>query len=494
MILKDLIADLQTRAVDGDLNIDVSGITYDSRQVKPGDVFVAIPGFKTDGAKFALEAVKAGAVAIVSESPTENIKCPQIVVPGARQALAVLSNRFYDFPSRKLKVIGVTGTNGKTTICYLLEHILKSAGISVGLIGTVETKIDGQRADSKMTTPESSDLNKLFASMVKLGVTHVVMEVSSHSLALDRVLGIEFDVAVFTNLTHDHLDFHRTMDEYFKAKFKLFSTLGKGSKTGALAVVNKDDPYSKPILDMLKMRSLTFGLNGKADLVAKDIKYDLESMTFSIESEKEKLEVETKLPGRPNVYNILASMLSAMALGLDIGDVLGAVASFGGAPGRYERVEAGQAYPVIVDFAHSPDSLQKLIETYRPLVKGKVILVFGCPGDRDREKRPMMGGIAARLADRVIITTDDPHSEDPARIVDEIEIGIERSVGGNSRIAPHEKIVDRREAIKKALSLAQKDDIVLVAGRGHEKFQDFNGRRVEIDDREAVKELLHYGT
>ena len=500
MLLKDVIQYLQISGTTGDLNIEVLGVAYDSRQVKPGDVFVAVPGFKVDGAKFAAAAVQNGAVAVICQNPVAEAKVPQIVVPNARAALAMLSNRFYDFPSRKLKVIGVTGTNGKTTICYLLDHILRASGYKVGMITTVEVKVDGKSTESKMTTPESVDLQRLFADMLNDGVTHVVMEVSSHSLALDRVLGVEFDVAVFTNLTHDHLDFHKTMDEYFAAKLKLFQAILNGSKKDAVVVTNIDDGYGKKIMDIAKHRALSYSTKTKADLSAKDEKFSLTGTSFSIASGTDTLKASSKLIGAANVYNILASMLCAFSMDVDIDDCLKAIESFPGAPGRFESIHAGQQFPVIVDFAHSPDSLEKLIQTYRPLIKGKIILVFGCPGDRDKEKRPIMGELAVKLADHVIISTDDPHSESPEAIVNEIEAGIK----GRGKEPPlclplakgerdekrYEKIIDRRAAIKRALELAKKDDIVLIAGRGHEKYQDFNGKKVEIDDREIVKELL----
>jgi UDP-N-acetylmuramoyl-L-alanyl-D-glutamate--2,6-diaminopimelate ligase len=483
MLLEELIKGLDIVEVRGSTDVDILGISYDSRTVKPGDVFVAIPGFKVDALKFAAQAVKSGAAALISQAPVKDVVIPQIIVPSARTALAKVSCAFYDNPSRKLKVIGVTGTNGKTTICYLLEHILRSADHKVGLIGTVEMKIDGEAQDSKMTTPESLDLQKLFDRMLKSGITHVVMEVSSHSLALDRVAGTEFDVAVFTNLTHDHLDFHGTMDGYLKSKLKLFHSLGSGVKKEAIAVVNADDPYSKQIMGASRGKALTYGMNSKADLKAKNARYDINGMSFEVYQDDAVLRTTSKMIGIPNVYNILASVLCALSFGENIGQALKAVSAFKGAPGRYERIECGQPFPVVVDFAHSPDSLQKLVETYRPLVKGKIILLFGCPGDRDREKRPIMGGIATKHADHVIISTDDPHSEDPEIIMAEIEKGV---VPGRK----YEKIADRNYAIQKALGIATKDDIVLLAGRGHEKFQDFGGKKVAIDDRDVVKEFF----
>jgi len=482
-----MLNNIDVMTVNGDLEVDVKGISYDSRSVSGGDLFVAIPGFKEDGAKFIPQAVKSGASAVITKSPAEGISVPQVVVDDPRAALALASCAFYGNPSRGMKVVGVTGTNGKTTVCYLLDHILRAAHRRTGLITTVETRQDGKSVDSKLTTPESLNLQKILRGMKEDGVTHVVMEVSSHSLALNRVLGTEFDVAVFTNLTHDHLDFHGTMDEYFKAKLKLFESLMSGAKKQSLAVVNRDDPRSKALLDLLKARALTYGINLNANLTAKNVSFGLHGTGFNIATEKGSIGVRSKLIGMPNVYNTLAALLSSMALGEDLGSSISSLESFNGAPGRYESVDCGQPFPVIVDFAHSPDSLRKLIEAYRPLVKGRVILVFGCPGDRDREKRPMMGEIAAKLADHVIISTDDPHSEEPGKIVDEIEKGVRLQALGPRG---YEKIVDRKQAIEKALSLAKADDIVLIAGRGHEKHQDFNGKRVEIDDRAVARDFL----
>jgi len=487
MRLSELIKETQVKAVNGSLDIEVKGIAYDSRKVVPGDIFVAIAGFKQDGTKFIPQAIKSGAVAIVGETPVEADSITQIIVPSCRIALAEISNTFYDHPSRKLKIVGVTGTNGKTSICYLLDHILRSCGRKVGLISTIETKFNGVVNDSLLTTPESLELQKLLAQMVENGITHVVMEVSSHSLALNRVRGTEFDIAVFTNLTHDHLDFHKTMDEYLKAKLKLFSSLGSGSKKTVFGIVNVDDKSSKPILSILKAKALTYSLEKDSNLTAKSIKFNISGMNFDVETGGEKVNIETKLLGNSNAYNILASILCSLSMGEEISSTIKAVNSFKGTPGRYENIVCKQGFNVIVDFAHSPDSLEKLLQIYKPLTKGKVILVFGAPGNRDREKRPIMGKIAAKYADYSIITTDDPHSEEPGKIIKEIEIGARGQGLGTRKV---EKIVDRKQAIEKALKSAKKNDVVLIAGRGHEKFQDFNDKKVQIDDREVVREFL----
>jgi UDP-N-acetylmuramoyl-L-alanyl-D-glutamate--2,6-diaminopimelate ligase len=490
MQLNELLKGVDVAAVYGSPDVDVTGISHDSRHIQPGDVFLAIPGFKVDASSFIPKAIASGAVAVVSRSPIKGLAVPQVIVSSPRAALAKISCNYYGNPSEKLKIIGITGTNGKTTICYLLEHILSAMGHKVGLIGTVETKIAGEAEDSSMTTPESIDLQRLLDKMVKKGVTHVVMEVSSHSLALDRVLGIEFDAAVFTNLTHDHLDFHDTMQEYMRTKLRLFQRLGIGSKKDAIAVINADDLSHRQFLAASRGRALTYGINSKADLMAKNINFDIRSMEMDVFKDEDSIHASSKIIGMPNAYNILASILSAMVFGGEVREVLNTIAGFTGAPGRYEIMECARSFPVIVDFAHSPDSLQKLLETYRPLVKGRIILVFGCPGDRDREKRPIMGEIAARLADHVIISTDDPHSEDPAVIIAEIEKGVNRAQSSEHRAQKIDKVEDRREAIERALGLASKDDIVLIAGRGHEKHQDLNGKKVSIDDRQAVRDFF----
>ncbi|MFH1684249.1 MAG: UDP-N-acetylmuramoyl-L-alanyl-D-glutamate--2,6-diaminopimelate ligase, partial [Candidatus Margulisiibacteriota bacterium] len=347
-----------------------------------------------------------------------------------------------------------------------------------GLIGTIT---------SSLTTPESLELQAMLAEMVKQGVTHVVMEVSSHALALDRVVGCDFDIAIFTNLTHDHLDFHKTREEYLNIKKKLFEML----KPDGIAIVNVDDPASRHFIDVIKGEVVTYGVSqakhelrstkhNEFDTKVSDVSIKEDEMTLRINS----LEIRTPLIGMPNVYNIVAAYQCALSLGISQKMIKQGIESLRGVPGRFERVDCGQPFLVVVDFAHSPDSLQKLIETYRPLTKGKIILVFGCPGDRDKDKRPIMGEIAAKSADFVIVTTDDPHSENPELIIEDILKGVA------SRESQVTSIIERKEAIQKALGLAKKGDIVLIAGRGHEQYQDFDGRKVAIDDREIVREVL----
>ncbi|MBU0671501.1 MAG: UDP-N-acetylmuramoyl-L-alanyl-D-glutamate--2,6-diaminopimelate ligase [Candidatus Margulisbacteria bacterium] len=468
--------------------MEFTGISYDSRKVKPGNVFVAIPGLKVDGTDFIAQAIERGATTIVAE---KEVEVPAGIdlqkVPSARRALAHLANKFYDYPSRKLKLIGITGTNGKTTTAYFIESILKAAGHQVGMIGTVGARINGKEIPTVLTTPESLELQALLAQMVEQGVTHVVMEVSSHALALERVAGCDFDIAIFTNLTHDHLDFHKTKEEYLNIKRKLFEML----KADGIAIVNVDDPASHHFISAVKGEVITFGVtqakhelrstkHNEFDTNVSDVFIKRGEMALRINS----VEIRTSLIGLPNVYNIVAAYQCGLALGVQPNIIKKGIESLKSVPGRFERIDCGQNYSVIVDFAHSPDALQKLIETYRPLTKGKIILVFGCPGDRDKDKRPLMGKLAVKLADFTIVTTDDPHSEKPEKIIEEILQPIKQH---GPKIA---SFVDRRKAINKALAMAEKGDTVLIAGRGHEKYQDFDGLKVAIDDKEAVQEIL----
>lgn len=434
-------------------------IVYDSKKVESGSVFVAIPGIKTDGYKYIDQAIKNGAKLVVAEKDFEAPDgIEKRIVPDSRKALAELSAEFYGHPSKKLTLIGITGTNGKTTTAYLIESILKTAGFNVKKLGTIDTP-------TGLTTPEAPELNKFFFDCLKEGVTHVVMEVSSHALAQERVYGLDFDIAIFTNLTHDHLDFHKTMDEYLAAKQKLFAEL----KNDGFAIINSDDPYSQKIIDVCNAEVMTYGV--------REIKHEMRYEKDQIPSE-----FKTPLSGEYNLYNILAAYHCGLALGLDKKIIKKGIESLKGVPGRLERIGN-----VIVDFAHTPDALEKLLKLVKTFTNGRVILVFGCPGDRDKEKRPIMGKIAAQLADYVILTTDDPHTERPEQIISEIRLGMSNDKLQMSNV---EAIVDRKKAIEKALSLVKKDDIVVIAGRGHEQYQDFNGKKVELDDRVVVRELL----
>jgi len=489
MQLKDLLLSFKECRIIGDGSVEVAGVTYDSRSAGPGSLFVAIPGFKTDGAQYAVQAIERGAKTVVLEKDVELAGgITKVIVPNARIALAELASAFYGHPSRDLKMIGITGTNGKTTTSFLIEAILRKAGHKVGVIGTVEARIEGRGLPVKLTTPESSELQELLSKMLKEGVTHVVMEVSSHSLELHRVHGCEFDVAIYTNLTHDHLDFHVNMQNYLKAKMKLFEKLGKGHKKDVTGIVNIDDPYGKKIMTYIDGNILTYGVINNANLRASNFESTLEQMKFDVEARDAEFKVSTNLIGVHNAYNIMAALLCGRAFDIPYEQMKKAVEEVKYIPGRFERVYAGQKFPVIVDFAHSPDSLMKLLETIRPLIKGKLILVFGCPGDRDRAKRPVMGEIAIKLADFTYISTDDPHSEPPEMIMHEIEEGIIRAGGNYGK--NYLKIEDRRTAIEQAIHMAGADDVVVLAGRGHERFQDYKGVKIAIDDREVAREII----
>jgi len=455
-------------------------IQYDSRKIKPGDTFVAIPGLKYDGADFIPQAIEAGAKMIVAEKEIEvppGIKFER--VPSARKALAYLANQFYDHPSKKLKVIGVTGTKGKTTVAFFIQSILNSAGFKAGFIGTI---------NSALTTPESSDLQAELARMVSEGFTHCVLEVSSHALDQDRVYGSRFAIAIFTNLTHDHLDYHKTMDEYLLAKRKLFEMLDEDS----VAIINVDDPANRALIAVIKGEVIPYGLK-QAQHELRSTKYnEFDTKVSSIDIREREMtmkinstEIRTPLIGMHNAYNLTAAFQCGLALGIQPAVIKKGIEAAKIIPGRQEEIDCGQPFRVVIDFAHTPDSLQKLLETYRPFAKGKLILVFGCPGDRDREKRPIMGEIAARLADYTIVTTDDPYGEKPEAIVEEI-------VAGQDTRDKYTIEIDRRRAIEKALQMANEGDIVLIAGRGHEKFQDFGGKQVPFDDREVVREILFH--
>ena len=489
MKLNDLILGIKSAKTIGGKSIDIKRISYDSRSIEPGDLFVAIPGLKDDGTKYASEAVSKGAVAVVLEKDIDiGSDATKIIVSNARAALAELSAAFFMYPARHLKMIGITGTNGKTTTLYLIESILRKAGNKVGVIGTVEARIDGKGIPIKLTTPESLELQELLSKMLKEGVTHVVMEVSSHSLELHRTSGQDFDVAIYTNLTHDHLDFHGNMQQYFKAKLKLFEKLGKGLKKDVTGIVNVDDPYGKRVMTYIDGNILSYGAINNANLNASNIETAINKMTFDLDSNEGRIKMSTSLIGPHNAYNIMAAMLCGKAFGFTYEQMKPAIEELKYIPGRFERINAGQKFPVIVDFAHSPDSLIKILETVRPLIKGKIILVFGCPGDRDRAKRPVMGDIAIKMADFTYITTDDPHSERPDFIIKEIEDGVIRA-GGVYQMN-YMRIEDRRTAIEQALNLAASDDIVVIAGRGHERFQDYNGVKIDIDDRDVVREVI----
>jgi UDP-N-acetylmuramoyl-L-alanyl-D-glutamate--2,6-diaminopimelate ligase len=477
MMLGELIRDMGVTAPGELAAREVTGLAYDSRKVAPGDLFVAIPGFKEDGARFSEQALARGAVAAVTEQGSG----PRTLLhPNPRLALALLADRFYDHPSGKVKLVGVTGTNGKTTTTYLIRSILQGAGEVTGLIGTIRYLIRDQEFPAPNTTPESLDLQRLLSGMIREGVTAAIMEVSSHGLALERVTGCEFKVGVFTNLTQDHLDFHLTMEEYLKAKLRLFEMLEEGS----VAVVNADDPASgKVIAAASKAKILTYGLSAGAGVRARALTLGPQGTQFVVTWSEGQVPVALKLPGKHNVYNALAAFSAGLALGCKNGTMAKGLEAVPGVSGRFELVEAGQPFAVVVDYAHTPDALERLLLAAREITKGKILCVFGCGGDRDRKKRPLMGGIATKLSDCTIITSDNPRTEDPQAIVHEIE----RGVNPESR---YETLVDRKQAIGRAIALAGDGDAVVIAGKGHEDYQILGTAKIHFDDREVARDAL----
>jgi UDP-N-acetylmuramoyl-L-alanyl-D-glutamate--2,6-diaminopimelate ligase len=479
--LGELAARLPGARLFGPADLAVSEVGYDSRRIGPGGLFVAVRGRLDDGNRYVEAALKRGAAAVASEAEPRP-GTPWLQVPDARAALALASAAVLGEPARRLELVGVTGTNGKTTTAYLIDAALRASGFRSGLVGTVQYRIGDRLSEAVRTTPESSDLQALLREMVDAGCSHAVLEVSSHSLALQRVLGCPFRVAVFTNLTRDHLDFHGDMDAYFAAKRTLFDTL---LRADGHAVVNADDDRAGEIVRVSRGRVWTYALQRPADLTADGVQLSLGGTRFLARTPAGSFEVSTPLLGRFNVLNLLAGLGAALALGLPPEAALAGLSSLPGVPGRLERVEAGQDFAVIVDYAHTDDALKNLLETVRELEPRRVITVFGCGGDRDRSKRPLMGAVAARLSDVAIVTSDNPRSEPPDAIIDEIERGMN---GG--RKAERHRIVARRDAIAKALELAGPGDAVVIAGKGHEPYQVLRDRTIPFDDRQVARELL----
>ena len=467
------------------LQTQCTAVTHDSRRVGSGAIFVALVGLKANGAVFAPQAIAAGASAIVAESPAPTgVTVPWVVVNDARLALAWLSAEFFGHPSREMTVVGITGTNGKTTTSFLVNAILDAAGIQCGLMGTVAYRIGDRAFDATRTTPEAPDLQGFMRDMVASGCGACVMEVSSHALALKRVDGIQFAAAVFTNLTRDHLDFHADMEDYFAAKRRLFELL----PPDAPALINADDPRSASLVEVVK-RPVTYGIHKAADVSPGPLSYSLRGLDFDVRSPHGVVHVQSSLVGKPNVYNILGAVGTALELGVPIAAIEDGLRRLAGVPGRFEVVSAAtDDVTVVVDYAHTDDALRNLLETARPMATRRLITVFGAGGDRDRPKRPLMGMVAARLSDVVVITSDNPRSEDPERIIEEVKRGADAETRQSN--ASVVTVVDRREAILQAVRTAAAGDVVLIAGKGHEKYQEISGRRVAFDDIEVAREAL----
>ena len=457
---------------------EIGALRYDSRQVQNGDVFVAITGYETDGHKFIPKAIEQGAAVIVCEYiPEGGISVPYIRVESSRRALAQMAANYFDHPSDEMTMIGITGTNGKTTTTYLIKTILEQQGHKVGLIGTNQNMIGDEILPTERTTPESFELQKLFREMKDAGCTHVLMEVSSHSLVLDRVYGIQFAVGAFTNLTQDHLDFHKTMENYRAAKALLFHQ----SKTG---VMNVDDAHGRIILEEHACPFLTYGETEQADLYAADIQLHADSISFTCVSEEGKIPVTLGIPGQFTVYNALCALACAKAAGVSVRDAANALHTAHGVKGRVEVVPTNTDYTVLIDYAHSPDGVENVLRAARGFTKGRLIGLFGCGGDRDRTKRPKMGAIAAKLSDLCIVTSDNPRTEKPEAIIEDILEGMKDTT------TPYEVIVNRPEAIWHALDIAQAGDTIVLMGKGHETYQEINHVKHHLDEREVVADYF----
>lgn len=475
---------LETVAMDKAVGLlPVLGIEYDSRRVQPGSVFFAFSGSRKDGREFAMEAVGKGAVAIVSESGAPpSFPAAWIQVEHGRRALAEMARRFHDYPDRKIRLTGITGTNGKTTTAYVIDQCLRGLGHRTGMIGTVEYRVLDETRAAVNTTPESLDLARIFADVAAGSGTDCTIEVSSHALELGRVHGFDFHTAIFTNLTRDHLDFHRTMERYFAAKQMLFE--GAGGAPPRFAAINADDEWGRQIHTGPGVERLDYGLNEGASIRAVGVETGLAGLRFAVEYGARRLAVESKLTGVMNVYNLLASFAGLLALGIDAEQAAGAISRCPGAPGRFERIDRGQPFLVVVDYAHTDDALRNVIQAARKLTRSRVITMFGCGGDRDRTKRPVMGRAAAELSDYVIVTSDNPRSEDPLLIINDILVGIQK------RDTPFEVQADRREAIRMAIAAARPGDVVILAGKGHEPYQILPSGTIHFDDRETAGEIL----
>ena len=472
---------------------EILGIAYDSRKVRPGFLFLAMRGESSDGNRFIETAIRAGAVAIVSDSaafaPSANMVFARVT--HGRNAMAQISANFYGYPADKLKLTGVTGTNGKTTTTFLIEHILRNTGRSVAMIGTIEYHVAGKVLPAPHTTPESLDLNQTFAEAVRAGATEAVMEVSSHALEQGRAYGLHYDVAVFTNLTRDHLDYHRTMEAYQASKLRLFAA--NGAAAPRAAVINQDDPFAAAFCETATLSSqevLTYGLDFRRCVAAEQIEYSATGTRFRLRIKTEKMDCESRLIGEINVYNALAASAAAYLRGCSLQQIRDAIASFERVPGRFELVDAGQPFIVVVDYAHTDDALRNLTRIARQMLshqqpQGRVITLFGCGGDRDRAKRPLMGTAAGEGSDFVVLTSDNPRSEDPQKIVADALPGLQKT--GTSYTVE----VDRRNGIASAISQARPGDIVLLAGKGHEKQQITREGTFPFDDVEVARETLN---
>ena len=468
----------------GDFSARVSGAAYDSRLARAGDVFVAVPGFRTDGHDFAGAAVAAGAAALVVERRIEGVSpaLPQFVVPSCRAALSLVGDALHGHPSGELALIGVTGTNGKTTTAFLIDAVLRSSGRRAGLMGTIHYRVGEETFEEPRTTPEGPDLQDYLRRMADAGASHAVMEASSHGLALDRLLGCEFQAAVFTNLTQDHLDFHGGMESYFQAKLRLFREFSP-----AHSIVNADDEYGRRIAGEARGRVWTYGLGGGTDVGVENLSVSSSGMSFRMTTPAGEVGVETALIGRHNLSNVLAASAACLSQGLGLEEVAKGVKALENVPGRFEKIDLGQPFLVVVDYAHTEDALARVLEFVRPVTERRILTLMGCGGDRDRKKRPLMAAAALRGSDYVVMTSDNPRTEEPEAILREVESGAALVPGSDGR---WRSVVDRREAIRALIAEAREGDAAIIAGKGHETYQILGSDRAPFDDREEAREAL----
>ncbi|OGO79009.1 MAG: UDP-N-acetylmuramoyl-L-alanyl-D-glutamate--2,6-diaminopimelate ligase [Clostridiales bacterium GWB2_37_7] len=465
----------------GSMNIDIQDVVYDSRKVTPGCVFICITGFKVDGHEYIKAAISRGAVAAIIEKDVEAEGITIIKVSNTRKVMPLIGSNFYQHPTNRLKLIGITGTNGKTTTTYLIKSILEQAHKKTSIIGTISIKIGNEEVASSRTTPESIDLQQLFREMLDKDMEYTVMEVSSHALDLGRVDHCSFRISIFSNLTQDHLDYHKNFDNYREAKKKLFY------KTTHANIINIDDVHGKLIAEdikLLKVPLITYGIDNDADIMAKNIEIDSKSIKFTLVTPQYSIDLQNKTPGRFSVYNCLAAAATAYVEGIDRNIIKEGLMNINNVPGRSEVVNIDKPYTVIIDYAHSPDSLENILSSIRQYTEGRVITVFGCGGDREKEKRPIMGEVAGRLSDYCVITSDNPRSEEPESIIKQVEQGIRNTN------CDYICIENRKDAIKYALTIARQKDVVLLAGKGHETYQVLKDSTVHFDEREIISELI----
>lgn len=488
--LQELLRALPLARIEGERQVMVRGLAYHTAHVKPGFLFFCLEGTKRDGHDFIPQAIEAGAVAIVLEKDRDFRGAVKVVVPSVRNALSIISQHFFDSPAARLRLIGVTGTNGKTTTTHLIEALLDGQGLKTGMLGTIKYLVDGEIFPALATTPEASDLQRILHLMVKRGVQYGVMEVSSHALELGRVSGCDFDIAVLTNITGDHLDFHKNFERYLAAKGKLFAQLGgsffKNSRP-RFAVLNRDDPHFDYFLRQSTVQVLSYGIDKPADINARDIKVSSSGISYLLQTPWGSESFSLKMAGKFSIYNALAATAVALLEKIPLPLIKEVLEKIPGVQGRFEKVDLGQAFTVIVDYAHTPDGLENILQSARDFVEGKIITIFGCGGERDRSKRPVMGSIAARYSDYSILTSDNPRGEDPWQIIKEVEVGLRevKGPGTGYTVQP-----ERYEAIKLGIELARPGDIVIIAGKGHENYQVFGDFTVPFNDREVAEEII----